>query len=200
MRILIAYDGSEYSDAAIVDLRRAGLPPAAEALVLSVAEISPRVEPMPIGVQLAGPGAFLAEDTEREASVEYQVQQARALAIQAADRLRADFPGWHINTADWADAAASAIIREAHAWKPDLIVLGSHGRCGISRLLLGSVSARVLHHVSCSVRVSRHHLHSQERSIRVLIGVDGSENARIAVQAVGAGMASTHRSSRRGSA
>ena len=37
MRVLIAYDGSIYADAAIDDLRRAGLPKLAEALVVSVA-------------------------------------------------------------------------------------------------------------------------------------------------------------------
>ena len=42
MKILIAYDGSVCSDNAIVDLRRAGLPAMAEAIVLSVAETSPR--------------------------------------------------------------------------------------------------------------------------------------------------------------
>lgn len=38
MKILIAYDGSASSDAALHDLRRAGLPDSTEALVISVAE------------------------------------------------------------------------------------------------------------------------------------------------------------------
>jgi hypothetical protein len=37
IRILIAYDGSPHANAAIDDLRRAGLPRQAEALVVSVA-------------------------------------------------------------------------------------------------------------------------------------------------------------------
>jgi hypothetical protein len=47
MRIFIAYDGTECSDAAIVDLRRAGLPAVAEAMVLSVAEMVPQVAALP---------------------------------------------------------------------------------------------------------------------------------------------------------
>ena len=39
MKILIAYDGSECADAALADLQRAGLPPAAAALIMSVAEV-----------------------------------------------------------------------------------------------------------------------------------------------------------------
>jgi nucleotide-binding universal stress UspA family protein len=39
MKILITYDGSECAEAALDDLRRAGLPPAADALVVSVTEV-----------------------------------------------------------------------------------------------------------------------------------------------------------------
>ena len=38
MKILIGYDGSESADAALNDLRRAGLPREAEALIVSVEE------------------------------------------------------------------------------------------------------------------------------------------------------------------
>jgi len=184
MKVLIAYDGSECSDAAIMDLRRAGLPAVADVLVLSVAEISQRVMAVPYGALAAGPGMFVPESMESDSSSDHQLQEVKAFAAQAADRLRADFPSWHINTETWVDAAGSAIIRTAEAWKPDLIVLGSHGRSGVSRFVLGSVSQQVLHHVSCSVRISRHALHPQERSIRLLIGTDGSNNARTMVQAV----------------
>ena len=39
MRILIGYDGSESADAALDDLRRAGLPREVEALIVSVGEV-----------------------------------------------------------------------------------------------------------------------------------------------------------------
>ena len=186
MKILIASDGSECSDAAIIDLRRAGLPAAAEALVFSVAQISPQVEMVPSGVEMAGPGMIFPQQWESKELIDHQLKQAQSFAAEAAGRLRLDFPGWHINTESWADAAWPAIVRQAHAWNPDLIVVGSHGRSGLNRLVIGSVSERVLHHVKCSVRISRHHLHLPERAIRVLVGVDGSDNARTAVQAVAA--------------
>ncbi|MCP9464436.1 MAG: universal stress protein [Nitrospira sp.] len=37
------------------------------------------------------------------------------------------------------------ILKEAHAWQPDLILMGSRGRKGVSRLVLGSVSHALLH-------------------------------------------------------
>lgn len=39
MKILLGYDGSESADAALHDLKRAGLPDEAEALILSVADV-----------------------------------------------------------------------------------------------------------------------------------------------------------------
>ncbi|HST59329.1 MAG TPA: universal stress protein [Longimicrobium sp.] len=46
-----------------------------------------------------------------------------------------------------------AIVHEARAWSADLLVLGTHGRRGAARFLLGSVAATVLRHAPCSVLV-----------------------------------------------
>jgi hypothetical protein len=45
----------------------------------------------------------------------------------------------------------------AEEWDADLVIMGSHGRTGLARLLLGSVARNVLHHASCSVLVIRRH-------------------------------------------
>ena len=47
--------------------------------------------------------------------------------------------------------AASEIIDRAHAIPSDLIVMGTHGRSGVDRLLLGSVTERVLRKAPCPV-------------------------------------------------
>lgn len=47
------------------------------------------------------------------------------------------------------------ICEMARTWGADLIMVGSHGRRGISELLLGSVSNYVMHHAACSVLVVR---------------------------------------------
>jgi nucleotide-binding universal stress UspA family protein len=51
--------------------------------------------------------------------------------------------------------AKTQILEVAAEWKPDLIVLGSHGRKGMDRFLLGSVSEGVARHASCSVLIVR---------------------------------------------
>lgn len=48
------------------------------------------------------------------------------------------------------------IIRHAAHWKADLIVVGSHGRGTMGRLLLGSVAQKVLHEAGCPVMVVPH--------------------------------------------
>jgi nucleotide-binding universal stress UspA family protein len=50
---------------------------------------------------------------------------------------------------------AEEIIRVADEAYADLIVIGTHGRSGIERLLLGSVSERVVRHAGCPVLVMR---------------------------------------------
>ena len=48
-----------------------------------------------------------------------------------------------------------AIMEQQRVYKADMIMMGSHGRRGISRFLLGSVSHNVLHHADCPVLIVR---------------------------------------------
>ena len=51
--------------------------------------------------------------------------------------------------------AATEILAAARASDADLIVIGTHGRTGLPRLVLGSVARNVLQHATCSVLVVR---------------------------------------------
>ena len=51
--------------------------------------------------------------------------------------------------------AAEGIDAIAKAWGADLIVMGSHGRGGLGRALLGSVSETVIRHAPCPVMIVR---------------------------------------------
>jgi nucleotide-binding universal stress UspA family protein len=67
----------------------------------------------------------------------------------------------------------------------DLVVVGSHGRSALGRLVLGSVSQKVLAQARCSVRVARGHTDVTPGPVRLAVGVDGSTDAEAAVRAVG---------------
>ncbi len=48
---------------------------------------------------------------------------------------------------------ATEIVKAAKDWRADMIVIASHGRGGVSRVLLGSVAEGVMRHASCPVLV-----------------------------------------------
>ncbi len=50
----------------------------------------------------------------------------------------------------------SVIEDEARRSDADLIVLGTHGRTGITHVILGSIAERVIHHAPCPVLTVRH--------------------------------------------
>jgi nucleotide-binding universal stress UspA family protein len=52
-------------------------------------------------------------------------------------------------------APAAEIVKAASEWRADLIVVGSHGRGGIERALVGSVADGVLRHAPCPILVVR---------------------------------------------
>ena len=53
------------------------------------------------------------------------------------------------------ESPAKLILKEATTWGADLIVMGSHGRRGLKRFLIGSVSESVAMHAGCSVEIVR---------------------------------------------
>lgn len=182
-KILIAYDGSEYADAALDDLRRAGLPRTVEAMVLTVADVF-----VPPPIQEEANDTFPPElPAVRRAHerAKRKLQEAELLAKQASERIKKDFPEWKVSHAAVADSPAWAVIFKAAEWESDLIVVGSHGESGLAgRLILGSVSQRVLYEAHCSVRVGRSRQKANHAPPRLIIGIDGSQYSRTAVQAV----------------
>lgn len=184
MKILAAYDGSPCSQAAIKDLERAGLPPSAQLLVLTVADvfIPPKSEN---GVPVMP--TEIAEAIERAHKASAQaVEQARVTAEDASQQVRAMFPGWNVEAEAVAGNPGWSIILRAQEWGADLVVVGSHGYSAASRFLLGSVSDKVLEHVHCSVRIVRAPVREGTRPPRLIVGVDGSEDAERAVRAAAA--------------
>jgi nucleotide-binding universal stress UspA family protein len=90
--------------------------------------------------------------------------RARSAVEQAKDILQR--AGLTVDDTSSAPAGEprSLILDKAKKWGADLIVLGSHGRRGLDRLLVGSVSEAVAVHASSSVRVVRARQHSKGNS------------------------------------
>ena len=185
-KILIAYDGSACADAALNDLKRAGLPAALEAVVLTVADVilPPPADEVPEEELLIHTPAGIRHAQEHAARA---VEEARALAERAAALVKADFPGWEVKAEACGDSPAWAVIKLADSLKADLVVIGSHGHANVGgRLILGSVSQRVLYQARCSVRVARGTDAGRVGPCRVVIGLNGSPDSERAVDATAA--------------
>jgi nucleotide-binding universal stress UspA family protein len=180
MKILIAYDGSDCAETALDDLQRAGLPDDAEALVMSIADV---FLPSPSDAEI---GTHVPHAVKRARELaQQQLSAAQATSEQAAEQIKSLFPGWQVRSEALADSPAWALIRTADQWHPDLIVMGARGHSVFGgRLILGSISQRVLYEAKCSVRIARAGRKSAEDPVRLLVGVDQSTDSDAAVDAV----------------
>ena len=185
-KLLIAYDGSLCADSALDDLQRAGLPEKVDALVVSVAEVwLPMSPPSSTEIVAEAREVHVPSDLKRVyARKSKEAQDAFNLAHDAASRLQAMFPRWSVESVMECGSPAAEIMGKADEWQPDLIVLGSHGRTALNRLMLGSVSQSVLSAGKCSVRVARGRVDEPGLPVRILIGVDGSTGSEAAVREV----------------
>jgi nucleotide-binding universal stress UspA family protein len=86
-------------------------------------------------------------------SREESFQRAGHLVARIADTFSA--AGFTASVSTHATDPRHAIIDAATEWPADLIVMGSHGRRGIDRLLMGSVAEAVVRHAPCSVQIHR---------------------------------------------
>lgn len=182
MKILIGYDGSECADAAIDDLKRAGLPEKTEAIVVSVADV--REIPMPAFFldRVSTPAEQAGE--ELLGNVSKHQEQAQEIALSAAKKIQKMFSSWVILTESVSGKPAAELIKMADTLQPDLLIVGSHGRSTIGRWVLGSVSQKVLNEAHCSVRISRQSQTAENGNVRILAAVDGSQYAEAAVKAI----------------
>jgi nucleotide-binding universal stress UspA family protein len=184
MKILVAYDGSDCAEAALDDLKAAGLPAQTEAHVISVAEVW--LPPPPKGWTLERYTNELRSHAQPFASWQTnaaEVDEAASLAARAARRLRSMFPEWKVTSEGAYGSPAWEIIDNARRHASDLIVVGSHGRTALGRFFLGSISQKVLTEADCSVRVARGKIEVEPGPARIVIGYDTSVGSEVAVAA-----------------
>lgn len=185
MKLLIGYDGSACADAALDDLKRAGLPLEAEAVVLCVREawLPP---PPPSSYELLGEAKEVEATGIRNDAGEDApgLEEAERMALEARARLEGSFPGWQLKLETAYGSPAGELLKFADELAPDLIVVGSHGRSALGRLILGSISQKVVTEARTSVRVARGRVEVEDSPVRLIMGVDGSEYSDEAVRAV----------------
>ncbi len=142
MKILFATDGSEASLAAARSVAKRKWADDAEFEVLGVAdEIIPVIDPW-----YGGGTTIQRIQEETEKLVREGVESAQKTLLDAGLKATASVIKGH---------PKAAIVDEAESRTASLIIVASHGRRGITRLLMGSVTEAVARHAHCSVEVIR---------------------------------------------
>ena len=150
MKILLATDGSECSQTAASSIASRPWPAGSQIRVISVREL----------LNLENPtNAFSPCPVYPESLLNEILDDARQRAEKAVAEARRTLSSKGLKVCDGRGTpvgdARAVVLDEARAWDADLIVLGSHGRHGFDRVLLGSVSESVALHAHCSVEVIR---------------------------------------------
>jgi nucleotide-binding universal stress UspA family protein len=150
MKILLATDGSECSAKAVCSVANRPWPSQSEIRIFSVVEL----------VTPDFPSTASPLGSPYPSSLLDQIwKEARTRAEKAVADARKTLRAAGLNVCDCKATPVGEprgfILDEAKAWGADLIVVGSHGRHGLERVLMGSVSESVAIHADCSVEVVR---------------------------------------------
>ena len=144
-RIVLGWDGSSCATHAADLLSTWPIFAGSHVRVVSVADLG---IPWWIGFPDAGSPEMMPMYVEAAKATRKQHDE---LAREMAARLQS---GGLTAEGDLRDGdAATEILAASNTSKADLIVMGTHGRTGLTRLVLGSVARNVLHHAACSVLV-----------------------------------------------
>ena len=144
MRVLVATDGSECADEAMRVATEQPWPAGTEIRVMSSPEL-----PLITGAYPYYPPEVLTEvaqanETQAKAAVEKGVERMKKNGLRVTGEVT-----------EAQESPVRAILGMADLWGADLIVMGSHGRRGFDRYVMGSVSESVALHAHCSVEVVR---------------------------------------------
>jgi nucleotide-binding universal stress UspA family protein len=136
--------------------------------------------PAPVAAFGRGPVAF-------EPIVLTPIDREQLLADTQAFADREGAPGAAIDAVVREGTTAAEILDQASSMKADLMVIGTHGRSGFERLVLGSVAEKVLRNASCAVMTVPKRLPDAVPAgpvlyKRILCPVDFSESSLRALQ------------------
>ena len=144
MRVLIPTDGSEYAQMALQAVAERPWPGGSEFLIIAC----------PGYPVIVGEYPYYAPEQLTELAKGSEMHAGES-ASAGADLLSKAGLRVSQQVTEAKDTPSRAILAAADSWEADLIVMGSHGRRGFDRIVLGSVSESVAMHARCSVEVVR---------------------------------------------
>lgn len=160
-KMLLATDGSQFSEGAIREAINFAKLCSSKLSVISVLETNPEYETIDTDV--------------------FEKEEAEVIRHLESVKERAAKEGLDCETFFHSGAETyQAIVDEAVEKKVDMIVVGRRGRSGLAKLLMGEVAAKVVIHAPCKVLVVPKAAKIEYRNI--LVATDGSGHSIAAVQ------------------
>jgi len=138
MKILMAHDGSEHSDKALdraVDIAKT---------------TGAELEVVMVATGFVAPSEELSAEIQK--SVEDMIMKEAGTALRKAVE-KATAKGVAAKALLERGRPQDRIVAAAQSTKADLIVIGSRGRHGVAKFLLGSVSSKVAEQAPCDVLI-----------------------------------------------
>ena len=164
-RLLLATDGSEFSEGAIREAIRMARRCSSKLTIISVIETNPEFESMAPSV---------LEKREKEVRSHLEAVQARAKKEGVACEI----------TLHEGEDSYKYIVDEAVKQKSSMIIMGRRGKKGFRRLVMGSTTSWTIGHAPCSILVVPRAAQVEFKSI--VVATDGSpHSAAAASEAIG---------------
>ena len=142
--ILVATDFSEAASAAVVQAAELAGALGAEVTLIHVLAPGGARRSIAPGSSKPPPAQVMSADDEQGAALKRVREGALAAVAQVRLQLLSG------------ESAAEAIVEQAERLKVDFVVLGTHGRTGLSHALVGSVAEIVVRRARCPVLVVPH--------------------------------------------
>jgi len=142
-RILVPIDGSPTSQRALREALRLASAGKAQIRLLHVLDafaLTLRMQSSGVPVR-----AYAAMRASARKLLARSSERARAAGVKASGRVVESF----------SQRVADLVVREAKGWRADLLVLGTHGRRGLSRLVMGSDAEEVVRQAPVPVLLLR---------------------------------------------
>ena len=164
-KLLLSTDGSEFSEGAVREAVKLAKICSSKLFVLSVIETNPEFEVL---------APQIVEKEEKQ--TRDRLEKIKSMA--AKEGVECEIIARHT------ESPFQAIIEEAEKNQADMIIMGRRGRTGLRRLLMGSVTAKVIGHSPCNVLVVPRL--AEIKYQKILVATDGSKySVAAASEAIG---------------
>jgi nucleotide-binding universal stress UspA family protein len=141
MKIVLGFDDSPHAQSALQWICQQRWPERTSVVVVSAVRA-----PLAVYAEVYVPAVPYPSEVSEDLNRHHQELAARAQAELHTAGLEAD-------TRVLQGDPRELLVEVARAEGADLVVVGSHGRTGLAKLVLGSVAAHVVGHAPCSVMV-----------------------------------------------